>query len=258
MSELQDSIRVGDTTLEVAWHGTPADGPVIVMLHEGLGCVAMWRDFPKRLYEKFGLPVLVYSRAGYGRSSPIELPRPLTYMQDEAGETLPRLLSAAGLEDVILFGHSDGASIALLFAGGPHTVRIRGLVLLAPHVFVEDISVLAIAQAREAFLHGELRARLERYHGRNTDSAFWGWNGAWLDPGFRAWNIEGVLPHVRVPSLAIQAADDPYGTLAQIEAIEHGSGGRVMRKLVGSGHSPHRDNPEGVLSAVSELMLVLA
>jgi len=249
-----DSLRVGNVRLELAWHGPREAGgrPVVVMLHEGLGCVAMWRDFPAKVAEATGLRVLAYSRAGYGGSDPVPLPRPLTYMQDEARESLPRLLAAAGIDDAILFGHSDGASIAVVFAGSSPVARVRGLVLEAPHVFCEDLAVTSIAGAREAYLRGDLRARLARYHGENTDNAFWGWNDAWLDPGFRAWNIEEFLPRVRVPSLVIQSASDPYGTLAQVEAIERGSGGPVRRAIVGLGHSPHKEQPEAVIAAVVE------
>jgi pimeloyl-ACP methyl ester carboxylesterase len=248
-----ESVRVGAVRLEIAWHG-PRDnaGPVIVMLHEGLGCVSMWHDLPARLAEATGLQVLVYSRAGYGGSDPVSLPRPLTYMQDEARESLPRLLEATGIDDAILFGHSDGASIAIVFAGGSPKVRVRGLVLEAPHVFCEDVSITSIAAARESFHHGDLRARLARHHGDNTDSAFCGWNDAWLDPGFRAWNIEAFLPRLRAPSLVIQSASDPYGTLAQVVAIERGSGGAVRRELIGVGHSPHRDEPEAFIAAVTD------
>jgi pimeloyl-ACP methyl ester carboxylesterase len=248
-----ESLRVGTVCLEIAWHG-PRDsaGPVIVMLHEGLGCVSMWRELPARVAEATGLRVLVYSRAGYGGSDPVSLPRPLTYMQDEARESLPRLLEAAGIDDAFLFGHSDGASIAIVFAGSSPNVRVRGLVLEAPHVFCETLSIASIRAARESFLHGDLRARLARHHGANTDNAFWGWNDAWLDPGFRAWNIEEFLPRVRSPSLVIQSASDPYGTLAQVEAIERGSGGAVRSELIGAGHSPHRDDPEGVIAAVGD------
>jgi pimeloyl-ACP methyl ester carboxylesterase len=253
MASPLESLRVGTVRLEIAWHG-PRDnaGPVIVMLHEGLGCVSMWRDLPARLAEATGLRVLAYSRAGYGGSDPVPLPRPLTYMQDEARESLPRLLRAAEIDDAILFGHSDGASIAIVFAGSSPRVRVRGLVLEAPHVFCEDLSIASIAAARESFLHGDLRARLARHHGANTDNAFWGWNDAWLDPGFRAWNIEEFLPHLRAPSLVIQSASDPYGTLAQVEAIERGSGGAVRRELIGAGHSPHRDEPESLIAAVAD------
>ncbi len=244
-------LRAGGASLEVAWHGERRPGaPVVVMLHEGLGCVATWRDFPTRVAAATGLAVLAYSRAGYGRSDPVPLPRPLSYMHDEARVAVPALLEAAGIDDAILFGHSDGASIAVIYAGSSPAVRLRALILEAPHVFVEDVGLHAIVASREAFSRGDLRARLARHHGANTDCAFWGWNGAWLDPGFRSWNIEEFLPRVAVPALVVQSPSDPYGTLAQVEAIERGSGARVERALVGTGHSPHREDPDGVLGAV--------
>jgi pimeloyl-ACP methyl ester carboxylesterase len=258
MSDAPLLLPVGELNLEVAWHGSgKRSGPVVVMLHEGLGCVAMWRDFPAKVAEATGLRVLAYSRAGHGASSPVSLPRSLEYMHDEARETLPRLLCAAGIDDLVLFGHSDGASIALLFAGSAPKARVRGLILEAPHVFCEELSVTAIRKAREAFLHGDLEPRLERYHRTNTACAFWGWNDAWLDPGFRSWNIEEVLPRVRVPALVIQSPQDPYGTLAQVEAIERGSGAPVLRALLGSGHRPHREDPLAVLIAVRDFVLAL-
>jgi pimeloyl-ACP methyl ester carboxylesterase len=173
------------------------------------------------------------------------------YMHDEARETLPRVLEAARIDDAILFGHSDGASIAIIFAGNSPRIRVRALVLEAPHVFCEDLSIASIAAAREAFVHGDLRERLARYHGANTDCAFWGWNDAWLDRGFRAWNIEEYLPRMRARSLVIQSPRDPYGTLAQIKAIERESGASVRSELIGTGHSPHREEPEIVLRAVA-------
>jgi len=241
--------------LEATWLGPPPDeAPTLVLLHEGLGSVRGWRDFPERLAEATGLGILVYSRWGYGLSDPVRLPRPITYMHDEALVSLPEVLQAAGVRRAILLGHSDGGSIALIFAGSgrPAATAVVGLALEAPHVFVEDVSVQSIAAAAEAYRTTDLRARLTRQHGDNVDGAFWGWNRAWLDPTFRAWNIEEVLPRVRVPSLVIQGAEDPYGTLAQVDAIETKSGGPVSRLVLPScGHSPHRDQPEATIEAVA-------
>jgi pimeloyl-ACP methyl ester carboxylesterase len=237
--------------LEFAWHGpAPGEAPTIVLLHEGLGSVSAWRDFPARLSAATGMGALVYSRWGYGKSDPVSLPRPLSYMHDEALSSLPEVLDAAGVRSCVLFGHSDGGSIAIVFAGSglPQVERVRGLVLEAPHVFVEDVSVKSIADAREAYRATDLRARLERHHGTNVDGAFRGWNDAWLDPGFRAWNIETYLPRVHVPTLVLQGEDDAYGTLAQVDAIERGSGGPVKRLILPRcGHAPHRDRPDEVL-----------
>ncbi len=219
-----------------------------------------WRDFPARLVAATGMGVLVYSRWGYGKSDPVPVPRPLTYMHDEALASLPEVLDAAGVRRAILFGHSDGASIALIFAGSglPATHRVLGLALEAPHVFVEDVSVQSIAAAAEAYRTTDLRARLTRQHGDNVDGAFWGWNRAWLDPGFRAWNIEASLPGVEVPALVIQGEDDPYGTLAQVDSIATKSGGPVSRLVLPScGHAPHRDQPEATIEAVARFVLAL-
>ncbi len=176
-------------------------------------------------------------------------------MHDEARHVLPRVLAAAGIADCVLVGHSDGGSIALIYAGGAPRPGLRALVLEAPHVFVEPLSVESIAAAAEAYRHGDLRARLERRHGANVDCAFWGWNRAWLDPGFLAWNIEEFLPQVTVPVLAIQGEDDPYGTLRQVEAIAAQAGGAVETlALPACGHAPHRDQEERVLAAMAAFL----
>jgi pimeloyl-ACP methyl ester carboxylesterase len=249
---------VGGHRLEVAWHGPPpGTAPTLVFLHEGLGSVSAWRDFPARVAAATGMGALVYSRLGYGESDPVTLPRPLSYMHDEALGVLPGLLDVARVEECVLLGHSDGGSIALIFAGSglPQSSRVRSLVLEAPHVFVEDISVTSIGAASASYETGELRARLARHQGANVDGAFRGWNGAWLDPGFRSWNIEEYLPRVRVPSLVVQGEDDAYGTLAQLDAIERGSSGPVTRLVLPRcGHAPHRDRPEDVLSAVTAFL----
>jgi pimeloyl-ACP methyl ester carboxylesterase len=242
--------------LEAEWHGPPAgDAPTLVLLHEGLGCVAMWRDWPAELARASGLGVLVYSRAGYGGSDPVTLPRPLTYMHDEGERVLPAVLDAAGVKRAILVGHSDGGSIAIVHAGTEAARgRIFGLALLAAHLFCEDISVASITRAREAFVDGDLRARLARHHGANVDCAFWGWNRAWLDPGFRRWNIEHYLPRIDVPVLAVQGEDDPYGTLLQVEAIARGVRGQLRRLILpGCGHAPQRDRPTETTDAVLAL-----
>jgi len=250
-----DPLVVGGHRLEVAWHGPPPGAaPTLVFLHEGLGGVSAWRDFPARVAAATGMGALVYSRLGYGGSDPAPLPRPLSYMHDEALAALPEVLDVAGIRECVLFGHSDGGSIALVFAGSglPQSKRVLSLVLEAPHVFVEDVSVTSIAAARVAYETGDLRSRLARHHGANVDGAFRGWNDAWLDPAFRRWNIEEYLPRVRVPLLVIQGEDDAYGTLAQVDAIERGVSGPVTRLVLPrSGHAPHRDRPEEVLSAVT-------
>ena len=245
---LQAPIRMnelvaGGHRLEAAWIGPAPDrAPTLVFLHEGLGSVAGWRDFPARVASATGLGALVYSRLGYGKSDPVPLPRPTTYMHEEALVTLPEVLDAAGVRDAVLVGHSDGGSIALLFAGSglPAAARVRALVLEAPHVFVEDVSITSIARAADAYRTGDLRQRLLRSQGDNVDGAFWGWNRAWLDPAFRDWNIEASLAGVRAPALLLQGADDPYGTLAQLDAIERQGSGPVERLVLPSGAATRR------------------
>jgi pimeloyl-ACP methyl ester carboxylesterase len=243
----------GGLRLEYAWHGSAPDAaPTLVFLHEGLGSVSMWRDFPARLAAATGCGALVYSRAGYGGSDPVPLPRPLRFMHDEALLSLPEVLRAAGVREALLVGHSDGASIALIHAGAGASTVVRALVLEAPHVFVEDLSIRSIAAAAEAFTTGDLRSRLERHHGANVEVAFWGWNRAWLDPGFRSWNLEEYLPGVRAPVLLIQGAQDEYGTLRQLDAIEQGCAAPVRRLVLeGCGHSPHRDQPDRTLASMA-------
>ena len=246
-------LDVAGHRLECAWIGAdPGSGPTLVLLHEGLGCVAMWRDFPDRLAEAAGCGALVFSRLGYGKSDPCPLPRPVTYMHDEGLEVLPQVLGVAGVTDAILVGHSDGASIALIYAGGTPAGPLRGLILEAPHVFAEQITVDSIAAAAEAYRAGDLRVRLERYHGANVDCAFLGWNEPWLAHDFRQWNIEEYLPAVRVPTLVVQGEDDAYGTMRQAKAIAAQAGGPVeILKLSGCGHSPHRDKEQAVLDRMA-------
>lgn len=227
--------------------------PTLVFLHEGLGTRAQWRDFPQRVaVAAGGHAIVVYSRHGYGRSAPVPLPRPATYMHHEADVVLPELVAHLGLVEPILVGHSDGASIALLYAGAGRPVG--GLVLLAPHAFVEDVTVAAIRAAGEAFAQGDLRARLARYHD-DVDVAFRGWNEVWLSDEFRAWNIEDRLARITAPVLVVQGDADPYGSFAQVDAIERGVGGAVDRlELAGAGHSPQRDAVETTLAAIAAFL----
>jgi len=227
--------------------GRAAAAP-IVMLHEGLGSVSMWKDFPHRVAHAANRNVLAYSRAGYGRSSPAKLPRGVRYMHDEALVVLPRLLDACGIERPILLGHSDGASIALIHAAAAGR-PVAGLALMAPHVIVEDVSVASISAAKVAWRTTDLRAKLARYHD-DVDAAFTGWNDIWLYPPFRAWTIEGVLRDVRCPILAIQGEDDEYGTMDQIERIARLAPDVELVRLADCRHSPHRDQPDAVLEAL--------
>ena len=246
-------LTAGGHRLEYARIDGRSGAPTLILLHEGLGSVALWRDFPARLAAATGCPAVVYSRHGYGRSDPLAAPRGVDYMHREALATLPELRAALALEQAILVGHSDGASIALIHAGSGRW-PVRAVVLAAPHVFVEDVSIASIAAARTAYETTDLRQRLARYHA-DVDSAFRGWNDIWLDPAFRTWNIEDVLPGVRCPVLAIQGADDEYGTLAQIDAIERGVAGRFERLVLpGCKHSPHRDQEPATLEAMARFI----
>ena len=224
-----------------------ATGADCVMLHEGLGSVSLWREFPEQLAQVTGRRTLVYSRHGYGRSSPLNEPRRVNYMHEEARVWLPAILKRLGICKPVLFGHSDGASIALIHAASPGS-EVAGVIALAPHVKVEDISVRSIAAAKAAYLQTDLRSRLERHHA-DVDSTFWGWNRIWLDPAFRQWNIEGLLPSIRCPILAIQGEDDEYGTMEQIVSIARSAPDARLLALPACRHSPHRDQPQAVLAA---------
>ena len=243
-------LDLGGARLEYRlWPGPRKPG--IVLLHEGLGSVSMWRDFPERLARASGCPVFAWSRQGYGGSSPAPLPFDPRYMHDEARHWLPLILQATGFDEMVLVGHSDGASIAAIHAGDRTESGLRGLVLMAPHFFVEDISLLSIAVARRAYETGDLRGRLERHHGANVDGAFWGWNRIWLDPGFRHWDIQALLRNIEVPTLLIQGADDEYGTVAQIEAARSAIAAPLTTVMLPEcRHSPHRDQPETTVDAI--------
>jgi pimeloyl-ACP methyl ester carboxylesterase len=232
--------------------------PTLVLLHEGLGCVALWRDFPQRLAEATGCGVFAYSRFGYGRSDPATLPRPMDYMQDEARLVLPRVLDAAGVASCVLVGHSDGGSIAAVYAGAARDPRLRGLVLIAPHFFVEDMCLASIAQAKLAYDGGDLRTRLARYHA-DVDCAFRGWNDAWLDPRFRAFDLTGFLPEIGVPVLVLQGVDDPYGTVVQPQAVQRLVPAPVtVRMLDGARHAPHSEQPDASLNEIRRFTAALA
>jgi len=251
---LDDSgfLDVGAQRLEYRMIGPRPDAaPTLVLLHEGLGCVGLWNDFPDKLQKATGAGVFVYSRAGYGQSSPVTLPRPLSYMQDEARDTLPGLLDAIGFQRGLLIGHSDGASIAAIYAGTHQDHRVGGLVLIAPHFFTEDSGIASIAEAKKAYDSGDLKPRLARWH-KDVDNAFRGWNDAWLDPDFRQWDITEPLAYIRVPMLIVQGENDQYGTVKQIEAAQRECYCPVeVALLPGARHSPQREAPEATLQAIS-------
>jgi pimeloyl-ACP methyl ester carboxylesterase len=254
MTELADHghLTVGDASLEYRMIGPRPDAaPTIVMLHEGLGSVTTWGDFPHKVSERTGAGVFVYSRAGYGKSSTIALPRPLDYMQREATEVLPRLLDAIGFRRGILFGHSDGATIAEWYGGSVQDHRVRGLILMAPHFFMESSNVEAIQKTVASYETTDLRAKLARHHA-DVDTAFRGWSGAWLDPGFQKFDTVDALAYIRVPVLVVQGAADPYGTLAQVRVVEEECYCPVETAVMdGVGHAPHREKPAQTLEAVA-------
>ncbi len=241
-------VDVGGVGLDVAH--TPGPGPALVFLHEGLGSIGLWRSFPHDVRRACGdCELLVYSRQGYGHSAPAFGPRRVSYMHDEADAVLPMLLEQLGVERPVLVGHSDGASIALLYAGAGRPAR--ALVLLAPHVFVEDRSIEGIEAARRDHREGDLATRLARHHD-DPDATFRGWNDVWLSPEFRAWNIEDRLPVVTCPVLLVQGDADPYGSVAQLDAIERGVAGPCRRVVLpGVGHAPQTEAPAETLAAVA-------
>jgi pimeloyl-ACP methyl ester carboxylesterase len=262
MNTSTDLLVIDDRRLEARWIGSPSAGsPTLVFLHEGLGSVALWKEFPDRLAAALGWPALIYSRRGYGRSDPAPLPRPITFLEEEARLELPRVLDAADIDDAVLVGHSDGASIALLHAAAfppPPAGPVRAVIAEAPHVFVEETTLVSIRRAGHAYRDGVLRRRLERYHA-DVDGAFWGFHDVWLDPAFALWRIDGLLGSIRAPVLVIQGEDDPYGTMRQVEAIRERSGGPVETVALPApcGHSPHVAREGEVLAAMTVFLRAL-
>ncbi len=253
MQTRTDDIVIDGRRLETVW-AEPADAslPVVVMLHEGLGSVSLWKDFPQRLGQRTGYGILVYSRYGYGRSDRLAERRHVDYMHREGEVVLPELLRRLGIVKPILLGHSDGASIALIYAGS----RVDGpkaLILEAPHVFVEDKAVRSIAQAKVVFETGDWRVKLRRYH-EDPEATFRGWNDIWLDPSFRSWNIESYLESIRCPVLVIQGQDDEYATEAQVESIVARVPGAQGVLLPRCGHSPHSEQPEETLTRIQSFL----
>ena len=246
-------LTLGAQNLEYRMIGPPPDqAPTIIMLHEGLGSAALWGDFPEKLQAATSAGVLVYSRAGYGASTAVKLPRPLDYMHIEALEVLPKLLERIGFRRGLLVGHSDGASIAAIYAGAHQDHRVQGIVLIAPHFIVEDISVASIAAIKTAYETTDLRSKLARWH-KDVDNAFHGWNGAWLDPRFRNWDISECLAYIRVPIAILQGVDDEYGTIRQVEIAREECYCPVdVTEIPNAGHSPHREASGAALDAVSE------
>jgi pimeloyl-ACP methyl ester carboxylesterase len=248
-------IEVGDSRLEYRMIGPRPDAaPTIVFLHEGLGSVGLWGDFPDRVAAATGLGVFVFSRAGYGRSSASAMPRRVTFMHEEAREVLPRVLDAIGLRRGVLLGHSDGASIAAIHAGSFRDPRLCGVVLLAPHFFAEPFGIEEIARAKERYEEGDFRMKLARWH-RDPDDAFYGWSGPWLDPQFLSWDIRPELATIGVPVLIVQGDQDQYGTLEQVETAKRLCPSPVEAVILpGIRHIPHRNAPAETLAAVADFI----
>ena len=248
-------LSIGASDLEYRMIGPAPDAaPTIVMLHEGLGCAGLWGDFPDRLAAATSAGVFVYSRAGYGASTKVALPRPLDYMHVEALDVLPKLLDKIGFRRGVLLGHSDGASIAAIYAGGVQDHRVRAVAMIAPHFVVEDIGLTSIAETRNAYENGGLKEKLKRWHG-DVDNTFYGWNDAWLDARFRKWDVSEYLAYIRVPVAILQGADDQYGTIHQIEIAREECYCPVdVTMIPGAGHSPHREASEATLNTISEFV----
>jgi pimeloyl-ACP methyl ester carboxylesterase len=246
-------LDVNGASLEArCWGPSPDRAATLVLLHEGLGCVSLWRDFPERLAAATGLGVFAYSRQGYGASDPAELPRPLDYMTREALDVLPLILDLVGLRRGVLLGHSDGASIAAIHGGRLRDPRIKALCLMAPHFFAETGGLASIAAAKTAYDTTDLKTRLGRHH-TNPENAFRGWNEAWLHPDFKRWNISDVIPDIDAPVLAIQGKDDQYGTMAQLDALEQGLKAPFTRlELPDCKHAPHLEQPDKTLDALAD------
>ncbi len=241
--------------LEYRWTGPgPDQAPTLVFLHEALGCAAMWRDLPEALSARSGFGALNYSRQGHGRSAPAASPRGLDYLHREALEVLPEVLAVTGVRDAVLIGHSDGASIALIYAG-QQPALLRGLVLEAPHVFVEPVTLSGIRRAGASYAATDLADRLRRYHGENTDEVFRAWYDTWLRPDFQNWNIEAMLADIVCATLVLQGRQDAYGTLDQVTAIARRVAGPVQTVVLDDcGHIPHREQRLATADAILQFL----
>ena len=236
------------------WAPKPAHAPTLVLLHEGLGCAALWRDVPERLAAATGCGVFAYSRLGYGQSSGAVLPRPMDYMHQEAIDGLPRVLTAAGIKRAVLIGHSDGGSIAAIHAGAVRDSTVTAIVLIAAHFFVEELNLEAIRQIKNEYETTGLREKLARYHA-DVDGTFRGWNDAWLDPRFRDFNISGYLRDITVPVLGLQGTDDPYGSEAQLDTLTtHVRSALETCLIPGARHSPHLEAKDLALSTITNFI----
>jgi pimeloyl-ACP methyl ester carboxylesterase len=242
-------LEIDGRKIEYSWFGN-GNAHTLVFLHDGIGCLSLWRDFPARVAEATDSRAFVFSRFGYGLSDPVKLPRPVHFMHDEALQILPKIITAMEIENPILIGHSDGGSISLIYAATHYGKNVRALILEAPHVFVEELTAQSIFEAGEDYRKGTLRERLERHHGKNVDVAFWGWNQVWLNPAFRTWNIEEYLPNVKCPVLVIQGAQDNFGTIKQVETISKKCNSVQTLILQDCKHTPHKEQPDATFTAV--------
>jgi pimeloyl-ACP methyl ester carboxylesterase len=252
------TIQVDGGTLETGWWGPgPSEAPTLVLLHEGLGSIALWRDVPERLAAAIGWGVFAYSRFGYGYSDTTPLPRPMTYMHHEAQVVLPQVLQAAGIERAVLIGHSDGGSIAAIHAAACPGTHLLGLVTIAAHFLVEDLNIDSIRAIKTEYEAGPLRQRLARYH-HDVEVAFRGWNDAWLDPRFRDFDITGFLPNIRVPILALQGKADPYGTDEQLRVFAANVRAPITIDLIADAqHAPHLEAKDATLAAIASFIATL-
>lgn len=232
-----------------------SDKPTLVFLHEGLGCLEMWKDFPEQLCQASGLNGFVYERIGFGQSAPLELiPRPVDYLEREGGIILPAVLEQAGIENPLLVGHSDGGSIALIFAA-THPDKTVGVITEAAHVFLEDIGIKGIEETGELYRTTDLKEKLQKYHFDNTEKAFMGWYQTWLSPEFNHWNIEQMLPNITCPLLVIQGIDDEYGTQQQVQSIvENSSGPATPLMIPNCAHIPHFQSQDSVMKAMCDFI----
>jgi pimeloyl-ACP methyl ester carboxylesterase len=249
-----ETIEIDGRSLECAWFGPKPPAPTIVAMHEGLGSVSIWRDFPERLAKATGAGVFAFSRFGYGRSSAAQLPRPLSYMRDEALDVLPKVLDKIGFRRGILLGHSDGGSIAAIYAGSVQDHRVRGLVLIEPHFFVEDMNITAIRKIGDDYESTGLRTRLARHHA-DADATFHGWRDMWLNPRFKAFDIREELRYIRVPVLIVKGENDPYGSMAQVRAVEDECYCPMESLVVADArHAPHHEQPEVTLQGIASFI----
>ncbi len=253
-------VEVDGDQIEYEWSGNGSDNTSpIILLHEGLGSVSMWKDFPAQLAETTKHKVLTFSRRGYGRSSPCGVPRPVNFMHREALTFLPLFLKSMDIKNHYLYGHSDGGSISLIYAGGAEAPGLKGIITEAPHVICEQRIVDAIEQAAKNYKNGDLREKLKRYHLDNVDCAFEGWKSAWLNSDFLNWNIEKYLSKIDVPVLAIQGKEDQYGSFVQMELIKKGMCEKAdLLELDDCGHSPHAEKTDAVLNAAKKFIFQVA